>query len=173
VDLTPALQDLFITTATRLRGSARRLFMAQTVQTLDPGGQATAERELGWNRTTLRKGLRELTTGLTCADAYAARGRKPVEAHLPTLLADIRALVDAQSQIDPQFKSTRLYTRLTAAEVRRQLLTYKGYTDPQLPSASTIRRKLNALGYYPSRVQKTQPKWRSPKPMPSLSKSTP
>lgn len=173
MEVTPALQNLFRTTAARLRGSARRLFMAQTVQTLGPGGAALAERTLGWNRGTIRKGLHELTTGRTCADAYAARGRKPAEAHLPTLVADIRALVDAQSQTDPQFKSTRLYTRLTAAEVRRQLITHKGYTDAQLPCADTLRRKLNALGYHPSRVQKTQPKKRSLKPMPSLNTSTP
>ena len=64
----------------------------------------------------------------------------------------------AQSQIDPQFKSTRLYTRLTAAEVRRQLLAQKGYDAATLPSVSTIGRKLNALGYHRRRVQKTRPK---------------
>lgn len=171
--LTAELKTLFLTTARQLRGSARRLFLARTVQMLGPGGQRLAERELGWSRATIRKGWHELTSGQTCVAAYAARGRKPTEVHLPQLLADIRALVDSQSQTDPQFKSTRLYTRLTAAEVRRLLISQKGYTEAELPSASTIGRKLNALGYHPSRVQKTQPKKRSPKPMPSLSRSTP
>lgn len=171
--LTSAQHELFTTTATHLRGSARRLFMARTVQTLGRGGAATVERELGWNRATLRKGQHELRSGRTCVDAYGARGRKSAEVHLPHLLSDIVALVDSQSQTDPQFKSSRLYTRLTAAEVRRQLIAHRGYSDPELPSASTIRRKLNALGYHPSRVQKTQPKWRSLPPMPSLSKSMP
>src|SRR5215213_8476342 len=116
MELTEELQTWFVTTARQLHGSARRLFMARTVQSLGPGGQRQAERDLGWNRATIRKGLHELTSGRTCADAYTARGRRPAEAHLPTLLADIRALVDSQSQTDPQFKSTRLYTRLTAAE---------------------------------------------------------
>jgi hypothetical protein len=171
VELTSALKDLFRASAQQLRGSARRLFMARTVQTLGPGGQRTAERELGWNRATIRKGQHELTSGLTCVEAYPARGRKPVEAHLPHLLVDIQAVVDSQSQTDPQFKSTRLYTRLSAAEVRRQLIGQKGYTPAELPSESTIARKLNALGYYPNRVQKTQPKKRSPKPMPSSPRS--
>jgi Rhodopirellula transposase DDE domain len=173
MELTPALKKLLRTTAAALRGSARRLFMARTVQSLGPGGQRRAERELGWNRVTLRKGDHELRTGRTCADAYAARGRRPAEAHLPHLLDHLRALVDSQSQTDPQFKSTRLYTRLTAAEVRQQLITQYHYTADELPQAATIGRKLNALGYHPSRVQKTQPKKRPRKPMRSLSRSTP
>jgi Rhodopirellula transposase DDE domain len=173
MDLTPALKDVFRTTAQQLRGNTRRLFMARTVQSLGPGGQRQAERDLGWNRATIRKGQHELHTGLTGQDAYAARGRKPAEAHLPHLLTDIQALVDSQSQTDPQFKSTRLYTRLSAAEVRRQLLTQYGYSAGELPSEDTIGRKLNALGYHPSRVQKTQPKKSSPPPTPSLPRSTP
>jgi hypothetical protein len=66
-----------------------------------------------------------------------------------------------------------LYTRLTAAEVRRQLVAQRGYPEAEVPSASTLARKLNALGYHPSRVQKTQPQKRSPKPTPSSPRSTP
>jgi hypothetical protein len=36
----------------------------------------------------------------------------------------------------------RLYTRISAAQVRRQLMKQKGYTDEQLPSAETIRVQL-------------------------------
>ena len=35
---------------------------------------------------------------------------------------DLREIVKPQSQIDPSFKTERLYTRLSAAEVRRQLI---------------------------------------------------
>lgn len=173
LELTPAVATLVQSTLAALRGSARRLFMARVVRALGPGGQRQAERTLGWNRHTVRKGLLELHHGLHCLDAFRARGRKPAEAHLPHLLADIQALVDSQSQTDPQFKSTRLYTRLTAAEVRRQLGAQPRYAAVDLPSASTIARKLNARGYHPSRVQKTQPKKNSRKPTPSLPRSTP
>ena len=61
------------------------------------------------------------------------------------------------SQIDPSFKTQRLYTRLSAAEVRRQLIIQKQYTEAQLPSAQTIRCRLNQLGYYPARIAKTKP----------------
>jgi hypothetical protein len=36
-----------------------------------------------------------------------------VAEHLPNLLTDIRAIVDSQSQADPQFRSQHLSTRLT------------------------------------------------------------
>src|SRR3954470_632155 len=77
MERTPALNEVLRTTAAALHGSARRLFMARTVQALGPGGQRRAERALGWNRATLRKGAHELHSGYTCADAYAARGRHP------------------------------------------------------------------------------------------------
>ena len=167
MELTDSLKRLFIETAKTLTGSARRVFMARTVKELGPGGQRRAERELGWNRATIRKGMHELESGFTCVDAFIARGRKRAEDHLPNLLADITAIVDGQSQADPQFRTNRLYTRLSAAEVRRQLILQKGYTDDELPTVDTIGTKLNALGYYPKTVAKTQPQKRSPKPTPS------
>jgi hypothetical protein len=170
MDLTDTLKSLFIDTANTLKGSARRRFMARTVKELGSGGQRRAERQLGWNRETIRKGTRELESGQIYPDNFAARGRKPAEAHLPTLLTDIAAIVDAQSQADPQFRTNRLYTRLDAAEVRRQLIHQKGYTDSQLPTVQTITTKLNALGYYPQKVAKSQPKKRLPKPTRSSSR---
>src|SRR5262245_21210449 len=93
MELPDALKALFMDTARSLKGSARRLFMARNVQELGPGGQRHAERALGWSRVTIRKGTHELASGFTCLDAFAARGRKPVEAHLPTLLRDMKAIV--------------------------------------------------------------------------------
>jgi len=62
----------------------------------------------------------------------------------------------------------RLYTRLSAAEVSRQLVKKNGYHESTAPSAETIRVKLNVRGYHPARVAKTKPKKRSRKPTPSL-----
>jgi hypothetical protein len=121
MELTDSLKALFVDTARSLQGSARRLFMARTVKELGPGGQRRAERELGWNRGTLRTGMHEVASGLTCLEAFAARGHKPAAYHLPRWLADIKASVASQSPTDPQFRTTRLYTRLSAAAVRRQL----------------------------------------------------
>jgi hypothetical protein len=80
-----------------------------------------------------------------------------VEEHLPHLLHDLTAIVDGQSQADPRFRTNRLYTRLTATEVRRQLIAHYGYSDEALPTAETIATKLNELGYYPKKVAKSQP----------------
>lgn len=170
MEFTDSLKTLFMETARSLKGSARRLFMARTVKELGQGGQRRAERELGWSRVTIRKGTHELDSGFTCLDAFAVRGRKPVEAHLPTLLRDMKAIVDSQSQTDPQFRTTRLYTRLSAAEVRRQLIAQQGYTDAALPTVQTLTTKLNALGYYPKKVAKSQPQKKSQQPTRSSSR---
>ena len=167
MNLSDTLKTLFIETAQTLKGHARRRFMAQAVKELGPGGQRRAERELGWNRETIRKGMREVKSGLICLDNFTARGRKRAEDHLPNLLTDITALVDRQSQTDPQFRTQRLYTRLDAAEVRQQLIVQKGYTEAELPTVRTITAKLNALGYYPQKVAKSEPKKRSRRLMPS------
>jgi hypothetical protein len=164
MECTDAFTTLFVETAQALKGSARRLLMARTVQEIGPGGQRYAERECGWNRGLIRKGTHELDSGFRCLDAFSARGRKRAEVHLPNLLDAIRAIVDSQSQADPQFRTTRLYTRLSAAAGRRQLLVPKGYPDDVLPTVQTITPKLNTLGYLPKKVAQSQPQKKSPKP---------
>ena len=168
MELTDSLKAVFIDTANTLKGSARRSFMARIVSELGAGGQRLAQRELGWNRDTLRKAAHELRSGVTCVDAFHLRGRNPAEARLPHLLDDIRALVDGQSQTDPQFRNNRLYTRLTAGEVRRQLIARQGYTEAELPCEERIRTRLTRLGYHPKKVKKSQPQKRLRTPTPSL-----
>jgi hypothetical protein len=169
MELTDSLKLIYIETAQALKGNARRCFMAKIVKELGMGGYSRAERELGWCRDTVRKGMRELETGISCCDNYQARGRNRAEQHLPRLLDDITQIVDSQSQTDPSLKSQRLYRRITALEVKRQLTQRFGYTEEQLPSPETIRVKLNQLGYHPSRVAKSKPQKKFPKPMLSLS----
>ena len=157
IELSEGQKELYRTTAQSLKGHERRIFMARVVKLLGEGGQSQAKRELGWDRDTIRKGLHELESGLRCIDNYTARGRKRAEEHLPNLLEDIRSIVDGQSQTDPSFESTRLYTRLSAAAVRQALITQRGYTDEELPSQETIRVKLNALHYTLRSVKKSEP----------------
>ncbi len=170
MELSASVTTLLQETAQQLKGSARRMFMAKTVRELGPGGQRRAARELGWSRMTIRKGRHELDSGIACLDGFALRGRKRAEEHLPHVLEDMRAIVDSQSQADPQFRTHRLYTRLSAAEVRRHLIATKGYTEEELPTVQTLTTKLNALGYYPQKVAKSQPQKKSPRPTPSSSK---
>ncbi len=144
-------------TAAVLKGSARRVFMADAVEQLGPGGQRQAERKLGWARTTIRLGQRESGSGMCCVAAYNLRGRKPVEFRLPNLLGDIKAIADGFSQTDPQFRNKRLYTRLTVSELRRQLVEQKGYSKEALPGDEALRLRMNRLGFTLKKVQKSKP----------------
>jgi len=155
--LTNEFKATLTETCATLHGYARRHFMAQIVKTVFGGKPSHAERELGWNRVTLRKAQREREGEFCYIDQYHQRGRKKSEEHLPHLLDDMRALVDSQSQTDPTFRTQRLYTRLSAAVVRQQLIDQKGYTDEELPTVATISNKLNALGYRLRTVQKSRP----------------
>jgi hypothetical protein len=78
--------------------------------------------------------MHELNSGIVCVDAFGQRGRFRAEDRLPRLLDDIEAIVDAQSQTDPRFRTQRLYTRLSAAVVRRQLIELKGYSPDEVPA---------------------------------------
>jgi hypothetical protein len=163
----PEMIPVLIDAAEALKGSRKRLFMAKTVRAMGRGGQRWAEAHLGWCRDTIRKGTHELRSGMTCVDAFASRRRKPAEEQLPRLLEDIRSLADSQRQADPKFRTNRLFTRISAAEVRRQLIATKGYTDAELPTQQTITTKLNLLGCRLSRVAKCRPQKESRRPTPS------
>jgi hypothetical protein len=60
MELTEVVKELLLETAKVLKGSARRLFMARTMLALGKGGQRIAERDLGWNRRIIRKGMRRV-----------------------------------------------------------------------------------------------------------------
>lgn len=158
MEVNEAIKESLKATQKQLSGYARRHFMAQMVESIFAGNASAAERELGWNRTTMRKGLRELRGGFCYLNRYYERGRQKAEEKHPQLLSDIRAIVDGQSQTDPTFRTTRLYTRLSAAAVRQQLIEQKGYQEDDLPCTATIGNKLNVLGYRLRTVQKSRPK---------------
>lgn len=139
-----------------LEGYDSRIFKARVVKALGPGGQRKAERELKWNRKTIRKGLYELENDV-CIDRLSETGRKNCQYHLPNLLEDITAIVKPSSQADPTFRTTQLYSPLTAGEVRRRLAEDMGYNDEELPCERTIRSKLNEMGYKPRKVKKIRP----------------
>ena len=163
----PEMIPVLIDAAKALKGSQKRAFMARTVAAMGRGGQRWAQVNLGWCRETIRKGTHELRSGMTCVDAFHCRRRKPAEEHLPRLLDDIREIADGHSQADPKFQTNRLFTRISAAEVRRQLIATKGYTDAELPTQQTINTKMNLLGFSLSRVAKCRPQKESRRPMPS------
>jgi hypothetical protein len=166
----PEMIPVLIDAAKALTGSQKRLFMARTVAAMGRGGQRWAQVNLGWCRETIREGAHELRSGMSCVDAFHCRRRKPAEGRLPRLLDDIRDIAGGQSQADPRFQTDRLFTRISAAEVRRQLIAAKGYTDEQLPTQQTINKKLHLLGYCLTKVAKCRPQKESSRPTPSSSR---
>jgi hypothetical protein len=121
------------------------------------GSPRAAERRFGWGRDAVATGLHEARRGIRCVENFAARGARPSEAKDPQLAADIRAIVEPRTQADPELKSPRRYTNLSAAEVVRALKDRYGYAKGRVPSERTMRDILNRLGYRLQRIQKAKP----------------
>lgn len=152
-----ALYDALIRAgAKRLTGYQRRLFQAEVATALCGGCARQAERRFGWGRETVEKGLHELQHGLRCLENFAARGRQRSESKDPQLAADIRAIVEPHAYADPELKSARRYSNLSAAEVREALLQ-RGYPEDRLPSERTMRDILDRMNYRLKRIQKGKP----------------
>ena len=142
--------------ARRLTGFQRRAFQAEVAVELCSGNARQAERRFGWGRQTVEKGLQERHHGVRCLENFAARGRQRSEQKDPQLAADIRAIVEPHSYADPELKSSRRYTNLSAAEVRAALIE-KGYPQGTLPSERTMRDILNRMDYRLKRLRKGVP----------------
>jgi predicted Fe-S protein YdhL (DUF1289 family) len=157
MDDSVALYDALIRSgAKRLTGYQRRLFQAEVATALCGGCARQAEDRFGWGRQTVEKGLHELQLGLRCLEDFAARGRRRSEEKDPRLAADIRAIVEPYAYADPELKSSRRYSNLSAAEVREALLR-KGYPEEELPSERTMRDILNRMNYRLKRIRKGKP----------------
>ena len=150
------LDALIRSGARRLTGYQRRSFLAEVAAELCGGNARQAERRFGWGRETVEKGLHERHHGVRCLEDFAARGRQRSEEKDPQLAADIRAIVEPYTHADPELKSSRRYTNLSAAEVRQALID-KGYPRQGLPSERTMRDILNRKNYRLKRIQKGKP----------------
>jgi transposase len=155
--VTQRYDTLLQAAAKRLRGHQRRLFLAEVTLAMCEGNTRQAERRFGWGRETIAKGLQELQQGIRCVENFAARGRPRWEEEEPQRALDIRAIVEPYTQADPELKSERRYTNLTAKELREQLQTKKGYAEKDLPGERSFRDILNRLGYRLKRIQKAKP----------------
>jgi hypothetical protein len=139
-------------------GAQRRMFLAEVCQKLCDGNTRQAEYRFGWGRHTIAKGLDEQQLD---PDALATRqsrnaGKKRSEVQNPQLAIDIRLIVEPHTHTDPELKTDRRYTNLSAAEVRQALLD-RGYSEEQVPSERTMRDILNRLNYRLKRIQKAKP----------------
>jgi hypothetical protein len=152
-----ALKSVIKNAARKLTGAKKREYLAEITTEFLEGNARKAEREFGWGRVTVNKGLQESLIGIKCIDNYKARGNKKTSENLKTLEEDIRSLVDPKSQAEPRFRPTLAYTIITTKKGCKALIDEKGYTDAQLPTENTIGNILNRLGYQLKPVQKTKP----------------
>lgn len=151
--------QLLVSAAKQLRGSARRMFLADVCESLCDGSPRVAEDRFGWGRETIAKGIlerKESPEERAARPASGNRGRKPWEEQHPQMAVDIRLIVEPHTQTDPELKSNRLYTNMSAAEVRAALAE-KGYSDGELPAERTLRDILNRMNYRLKRIQKGKP----------------
>lgn len=161
------IEDLKLASA-KMRGAERRSFQAAMTLKYCGGNARQAERVFGWGRHTVQLGLHEQRTGLICLGAQTAYcGNTPWEEKHPEVAAALWALAESHSQQDPTFRTSLLYTRLTAAEALKQLRS-QGFSEDQLPSPSTMAEVLNRNGYRLRKVIKAKPQKKHQKPMRSL-----
>jgi hypothetical protein len=149
--------DLLRLAARSLTGHRRRRFQAEVTRVLCGGRARQAERRFGWGRANVETGLHELDSGIRCVENFGTRGQRRSEDANPQLAADIRDLAEPYTQADPELKSDRRYTNLSAREVRERLQAEKGYAADDLPSERTMRDILNRMGYRLKRIQKGKP----------------
>src|SRR5829696_3153395 len=159
MDASPAgvYEELIRSAARRLKGHQRRLFQAEVAAALCGGSPRAAERRFGFDRRAVATGQGEARSGIRCVEDFPARGKLPCEVKDPRLAADVRSVVEPHTQADPELKSSRRYTNLSAAEVRQALADQKGYPADRLPGERTMRDVLNRMGYRLKRIQKAKP----------------
>jgi hypothetical protein len=148
--------DLLLNAATRLTGHQRRLFQAEVALALCGGSPRRVEQRFGWGRDGVATGLAELRTGIRCLEDFPARGRARWEDRHPGLAELVRDIVEPRTHADPELKSDRRYTRLSAAEVLAELRGRAG-AAADLPGERQVREILNRMGYRLKRVRKGKP----------------
>jgi hypothetical protein len=140
-----------------LTGGAKRRAAAVLAKEYGAGGQSYVAKEFNISRDTIRKGTIEIETGEEIEDKFKERGRESTLEKMPQLEGQIHEILASQSQIDPKFQTERLYTKLTASEIRNQLIKRYGYKDEDLPTERTFNTIVNDLGYGLKTVMKTKP----------------
>lgn len=153
--------------ASKMLGAERRSFHAAMTLKYCGGSARQAEVVLGWNRHTVELGLHERRTGVTCLGPHEVCGGNTLwEEKHPEVASALWGLAESHSQQDPTFRTTRSYTRLTAAEALKQLRSL-GFAEEVLPSPSTRAEVLNRNGYRLRPGVKAQPPKKSRKRTPS------
>jgi hypothetical protein len=143
--------------ASQMTGAKKRLFQATIAIKYCMGSARKTETLLGWSKYTVKLGLHEKRTGITCLGGQKARcGNLKWEDKYPEIAKALWELANTHSQQDPTFRTTISYTRLTASAALKHLQNM-GFTKDTLPSPGTMAVILNRNGYRLRPVVKAKP----------------
>jgi transposase len=131
----------------------RRALAAAEALVVGRGGISTVARATGLSRPTIALGIRELRGEVAPPAAGRVRrpggGRKPLEAHDPTLRVDLERLVEPSTRGDPQSP-----LRWTSKSVRR--LAHELQAQGHRVSYQKVAELLHDLGYSLQANRKTR-----------------
>ncbi|MEN0051395.1 MAG: hypothetical protein AAF806_30295 [Bacteroidota bacterium] len=159
--LSPELLSNIKKTIKLLKGHEKRRYVAEMTNKYLNGSKYKAERIFGVRRTCVELGQHELRSGIRCIEAFNVRSRKKTEFIHKSLAAQIEKIVSHYTQSDRCHNNTLGYVKITAKQVRLDLLREYFYEETDFTEA-TINNVLNRLGYTLKRVQKTKPLKRIP-----------
>jgi len=138
-----AIGERYRALAGELDERRRRLWAGAEALWHGRGGQAAVARATGMSPATVAKGMREIESGETLEAGRVRRpggGRRPLTQSDPTLIDDLRALVEDQTRGDPQ--SPLLWTAKSVRTLARALRE-QGHRV----SHETVAKLLRGLGY--------------------------
>ena len=133
----------------------RRQAMGDVTVTLLDGKPRVAEEVFGWGRSPVSLGINEFRYGIVCVNDLSGRRKPKSEEKHPDLWADIRQLLEPNSQAEPRLRTTLLYTDMTAQSVYDALVA-NGWSEESLPTVRTISNILNRNEYRLRTVTKTK-----------------
>src|SRR5487761_2085258 len=98
-----AFRDRFAAVGRNLDERSRRLFAAAEARSAGPGGITAASRAAGVTRSTIGRGLKDLSDpdALTGAIRRAGSGRPTLTASDPALLEQLRQILEPATMGDP------------------------------------------------------------------------
>lgn len=141
----------------------RRRAMGDVTLSLLDGKHRVAEDAFGWGRSTVKLGINEFQTGISCVNDISARHKPRIEERHPELLVEIQAIMEPHSETDSHLRTTLMHTNMTAKAVYNALLE-KGWSAESLPTVRTISNILIRQDYRLRTVAKTKVQKKQQKP---------
>jgi hypothetical protein len=158
--VSPEMVELISRLVALIPWPSRRQAMGDVTLAILDGKPRVAEKEFGWNRSSVTLGINEARSGIICVNDLSHRRKLKSEEKNPNLLDAIHKIMEPHSQTEPRLRTTLLYTNITAQSVYDALVA-GGWPDESLPTVRTISNILNRHEYRLRTVAKT--KWPKPK----------